>query len=899
MTEARSSQSLHQLVHGYRRGHELLAKSLRLPSGDLDEIARLSDLSGLQGTEESPPYLTGYPLPSGSFYALAKTWIDSLAPRGGCVLTHTVLIPMDLWMSGVPASTLGRYFAMPERSISGDLPEIDYVESRFEAEPLTPKLATEVLEFCERYFLQGTSPLIWPVTSSQCREVDHLFLRILDALWPARRRSFSGTTWALQPRRTTRGTFDVMFAPASVMGRFSNVPIESVIGRSARPAIKDARFEQVVQRMSAYLCGVSQVPWPGSKSLRAVLPESNDALLKIATLEQLASRSDENPAAAVAALDVWSALAPEPKVALEEKKDALEAAIRGCINLPELQALELLTAVAIRLRRRAFHSLRKMSSIVLSKMEGIVGMDAAGAISIAASHSNPPKELLAAVAFGLRKSNTWRPEDIKELAVGSPKVLQRILAFSPQIAASYLARFPISDASLRGGLNDVTSWVNRAPSSLRRELLRELASAPSVFLSEELLSLVIGALQSEDAAVLLSAASSYELAPSARVCQVLISFARKARVGTIQYYRSKGVSGVLDAEILGGALAGDPDSATILRQMPFKRRELRSIAVAHCAVRGGRELGREQASDLMVLLLESEKISSQLLLEALAKLVPVADPWLVKRGIAPSCVLSIEPPKVRSDFFRWMFIAAAQDALEHRENISSYAALAADKSLLPDGLRIIHGVFSSLDCAGVPPVNLWMLLRSMVPIIGTERSQLVADLVQVAFRKSRSLDTASAAVWADIVTMAEGSPNAEEVQRASLRIALENPSLPLGQVATTSFTLIYPKLPPRSQPTFFDAFFGSAADERSELVRKLVRAFRMSKWPPATLAIAGDRSGATEHIVDALSSMGWASYVEEMVGELNRSVPSNAPLARSLAEALRRRVKPAEKRGSK
>jgi len=89
---------VHQLLHGYRRGHQLLAGSTRLKHKDADIVARLSDLSGSLSKEaEFRPYLTAYPLPRSDFYALAKTCLDNNALRAGCVVTHTLLIPIQSW----------------------------------------------------------------------------------------------------------------------------------------------------------------------------------------------------------------------------------------------------------------------------------------------------------------------------------------------------------------------------------------------------------------------------------------------------------------------------------------------------------------------------------------------------------------------------------------------------------------------------------------------------------------------------------------------------------------------------------------------------------------------------------------------------------------------------------
>jgi len=87
-----------QLLHGYRRGHEQLAGSLNLNARDAELVARLSDLSGtLSDSMAFESYITVYPLTSGTRYAIAQTWPDAKASRSGCVITHTLLIPMDAW----------------------------------------------------------------------------------------------------------------------------------------------------------------------------------------------------------------------------------------------------------------------------------------------------------------------------------------------------------------------------------------------------------------------------------------------------------------------------------------------------------------------------------------------------------------------------------------------------------------------------------------------------------------------------------------------------------------------------------------------------------------------------------------------------------------------------------
>src|SRR4051812_25317672 len=94
-----SATTIHQALHGYRRGHEQLAGSIRLPPHAADLVTRLSDLSGSVASGwEFGNYITAYPVEGVPYFALARTWEDRNAARAGCVLTHTLLVPIEAWM---------------------------------------------------------------------------------------------------------------------------------------------------------------------------------------------------------------------------------------------------------------------------------------------------------------------------------------------------------------------------------------------------------------------------------------------------------------------------------------------------------------------------------------------------------------------------------------------------------------------------------------------------------------------------------------------------------------------------------------------------------------------------------------------------------------------------------
>jgi hypothetical protein len=203
-----------QQQHGYRNGHQLLSASLRLAREDQDTVDRLSDMSGpLRPGETFSPYLTTYPLPSGSFYVLARTWQDLAAPRAGCVLTRSLLVPTTMW-EGI--DRIDRLFSLLTPIEPGERAtalEVGETEAR-----LPTVEDPRMIELVEALFLENRQPIvIFDVT-----EAEIITLRLLTAFWPSFRRNFSVCTFALASRKIGDRDFDLMFAPKSARTRFSD-----------------------------------------------------------------------------------------------------------------------------------------------------------------------------------------------------------------------------------------------------------------------------------------------------------------------------------------------------------------------------------------------------------------------------------------------------------------------------------------------------------------------------------------------------------------------------------------------------------------------------------------------------------------------------------------------------
>ena len=215
--------AIEQQLHGYRHGHELLSTSVRLSMRDQDLLDRLSDVAGPLGPgERFLPYLTCYPLPSGSHYVLARTWQDLAAPRAGCVRTRSLLIRMQDWMSLVEPVALAE--AASVGGPSGSTETISILQMPGKRLPPVEGVGTELLE---ALFLEERMPVA--VFGAEMPEV--IALRLLTAIWPSYRRNFTLSTFCNSPRSIAKKSFDLVFAPVEARSRFSDWKGRRIDGR--------------------------------------------------------------------------------------------------------------------------------------------------------------------------------------------------------------------------------------------------------------------------------------------------------------------------------------------------------------------------------------------------------------------------------------------------------------------------------------------------------------------------------------------------------------------------------------------------------------------------------------------------------------------------------------------
>ncbi|RKR82158.1 hypothetical protein BDD43_2327 [Mucilaginibacter gracilis] len=216
-------------IHKYKNGHQLVGSTIQLPRIDQDTIDRLSDISGqLRPGEMFEPYFTCYPLPSDKYFVVARTWQDLTAPRAGCVLTKSIVIPMREWELSDRVSLF--FDALDYANFDQEFPQIDTANT-----PAFILGVTEapVEEIAEALFLEQRKPII----IFDSTEAETIIKRLYTAFWPSIRKTFAACSFALSPRSITNRPFDLLFSSSNIRTRFSDWPGRRIEAASTKNRI--------------------------------------------------------------------------------------------------------------------------------------------------------------------------------------------------------------------------------------------------------------------------------------------------------------------------------------------------------------------------------------------------------------------------------------------------------------------------------------------------------------------------------------------------------------------------------------------------------------------------------------------------------------------------------------
>ena len=202
---------IHQALHGYDHGHRLLTASRVIPDEDLRLIDRLSDASGPRAVSGNDGYLTGYPLPSGDAYALARTWYVKDAPRPNVVLTRTLLLP-PLALNLTAPSGLAALL-VPTSPGDDHAVTLTPPAGTDKARPVAGHAELDSLLAALYQSSSGpTSSEVW-FTDSLVGRRNEVCLAVWDQQWPRLRGVFAFCAGAVDSRQLTNRPFDLLGAP--------------------------------------------------------------------------------------------------------------------------------------------------------------------------------------------------------------------------------------------------------------------------------------------------------------------------------------------------------------------------------------------------------------------------------------------------------------------------------------------------------------------------------------------------------------------------------------------------------------------------------------------------------------------------------------------------------------
>ncbi len=445
-----------QQLHGYRQGHQLLSSTIRLPKADQDLIDRLSDVAGpLSPGERFAPYLTLYPLPSDTYYVVARTWQDFEAPRAGCVRTRSVLVPMAEWQgiqdvaAVVTVATEGGADQPAERRTPTSSVSL--------LPPVDPLQGTELIE---AMFLEERVPIV--VFDAESPEP--LALRLTTALWPGFRRTFSMSTFARSPRSIGRRSFDLVFASKEARSRFGDWKGRRIDGRKRGPARHPWSEPIVAQVLNA--------PVPSLKSLDALGEMSSDGIgsesaLRVSLLwNDLRQKLSTSPTAALGMLDIANTRKVRQVDLIRQLEPALaRSASMATVTMEAGDAWRYLGALIQKLDGLS-PSLSVAKSIRMAAV-GLASRHPAETVEVLSSlNVEPQRELLvSAAADGLARA---LDHDIAELLsrLDGDDLLDLLFA-SSLLAEGTVGRYPIFSTVL-------ASALRTADESVRIEARRRL-----------------------------------------------------------------------------------------------------------------------------------------------------------------------------------------------------------------------------------------------------------------------------------------------------------------------------------------------------------------------------------------------------------------------------------------
>ncbi|SFK29252.1 hypothetical protein [Rhodanobacter glycinis] len=450
-------------IHGYRSGHQLLSATIRLSRLDQDVVDRLSDMAGqLRPGERFAPYLTGYPLPSGEHFVLAKTWQDEGAPRSGCVWTQSLLIPIWQWVELPDIAALLPSFQRPPFEVMG------IVEHTLPSDSVVKD--PRRFELVEALFLEDRQPIVM----FDCAEAELIALRLESALLSSIRSNFAFCTYALAPRFIEGRPFDLLFAPSDARARFTSWSGRRIDATKTGAEKSRHRWTaDLVRRIFDKDRARLEVD-----SALGFVPEferiDESSLRMSLRWKELVNSAAESPTAVLGLLDILRVRGRPPLDGATGIFPVIkQAATRVALEFPIDQAWMFLTALLTKLPRgRIPSSLRRHLHQAVICLVGRSPQDSLShVVTLESTDRDTPPLVDAWIGEGLAQSNAFNLTEIWHLPSA---VSSRLVIASRHLARALVDYYESHPSEL--GIEALTDIAQTAPSMSKRRLLRSVAA---------------------------------------------------------------------------------------------------------------------------------------------------------------------------------------------------------------------------------------------------------------------------------------------------------------------------------------------------------------------------------------------------------------------------------------
>lgn len=891
--------AIEQTIHGYDRGHQLLGTSVDLSTKDADRIAQLSDLSGLPVSDSIPDYLTCYPLPSGEFFALARTWPDLNAPRDGCVLTHTILVPAGEWLNGVSARVPLALHRFPGRNILGKLQSLR-VDEELQYSSSGDEIADdELFELADGLFGRGALPLVW---LSEPSRVESTLANLLDFLWPTARMNFSACTYALQERHIEGKPFNLLVAPPAALSRYSRISPEQLIGYRSSPRLKpNAPRRKLGDRIVPSLRAQESEAWASLNMVRKQLPKELGAIQRVATLDDLRDRSQTSSVSAIALLDIYEQIAPGAEELLNEKGGAMQHAIERVRFDRSDQQLEMLAALYQRCIRPAYKCFRNYKRLIGADITLEVRRSPTTGLRLLAKTIGASYGVIAAIARGLVDADPAKLEGLESFATQVPSGMSSLLRVQPKLAARYLSKWDfIDEDALGNALVSVNDWLDLVREKTRIAICKELVKVAQTARSPELLSKVIEPLNVGALSLVIEVQAPAAIHVHSR--RQVELFLRRYPDEVLNHFLEKPC--LLDEEIELCAAVVPFNIQTIYRlgalDLSFSERNDRVELLAELMLREDwpvevRDIAKENASRWLTTLIRYGGESDYTMARAARLLLPLVSPDEIVARLNPADERFSVWKSIKGDLGGTLFSGVSSNYFNQSiddDGFRHWLGCSTIADWLLSGASITHVVQKNAQCFvnRESLVRLWRWVNEVAFRIRDWSGRAKADLVNEAFKHSDGFWSASVVEeWSSLLERNRRAANkqASALDAQAVQLTLGSRHSQLSAVLATSFPVVYSATVGERDRSLFDVLFMfSDWDKGKDLRRKLVDTYSQPGWPLDEFATIAYKAGILSKVVSRCLRSGRGDLLHRAVFELRSKADGESVTVRSTLEKL-------------